>query len=423
MELFDSLYERWDNLNIAQDPTTQLTPIERHSHMAKVFGERSRRLVSLMHSELKFKPFVSKKDSSLTSAKIRLEPKSSFEYWLELNRKCGAADPRDKVYSVLGLISSLREKAPWNIVCDLNTLILDYNATAEDVYASVVKSIFDATPRLDILGCASPVSMTTLSWVPDWTASGQHSFLFGVPGKTSDNVPRFDADNHSWPYYCDAVLADDFTTLTVGGVLWDYVDQIIVCDTVWEDADENVMSLNSDSGRLWAQAEHTMHYGSEQDCKSAIWRTLFAIPGDTWREENVRRIYDAQVKSGRDVLEHMTKRLEQKNVFSDLPNWTPEAMQSFEQDLQLIKGYASLDYPREFIVTKKGYVGQAPYSGRVRSGDVISVLFGCSIPVILRPVGSHYEFIGDCYLDGIMYGDAIKSLEEGKVQLQAFELH
>jgi len=49
------------------------------------------------------------------------------------------------------------------------------------------------------------------------------------------------------------------------------------------------------------------------------------------------------------------------------------------------------------------------------------MLFGCST-VILRPVGNDYEFIGDCYLDGIMYGEAVESFREGEAQLQSFEL-
>jgi len=84
-------------------------------------------------------------------------------------------------------------------------------------------------------------------------------------------------------------------------VLWDYVDQIIICDAVSQNADEDVPSLNYDSGRLWARAQRTMHYGSGRDCKSAIWRTIFAVPGDTWREENTRGLFDSQVNTGRDI--------------------------------------------------------------------------------------------------------------------------
>lgn len=105
MELFDSLYERWENFNIAQDPTSQLTATEQHSHMAKVFQKRCWRLVSLMRSELKHELLVSNKEVSMKAAKSRRDPKLSIVYWLELDRRCRATDPRDKVYSILGLVS------------------------------------------------------------------------------------------------------------------------------------------------------------------------------------------------------------------------------------------------------------------------------------------------------------------------------
>jgi hypothetical protein len=35
------------------------------------------------------------------------------------------------------------------------------------------------------------------------------------------------------------------------------------------------------------------------------------------------------------------------------------------------------------------------------------------MPVILCPRGDYYEFIGDCYVDGIMEGEAIEALRSG----------
>lgn len=51
-------------------------------------------------------------------------------------------------------------------------------------------------------------------------------------------------------------------------------------------------------------------------------------------------------------------------------------------------------------------------------GDIICVLFGCSVPVILRPHSDpsssqimHYEVVGEAYIYGMMDGEAISKQE------------
>ncbi len=49
----------------------------------------------------------------------------------------------------------------------------------------------------------------------------------------------------------------------------------------------------------------------------------------------------------------------------------------------------------------------------VKSDDLICILFGCSVPVLLRPKtkgeNPTYSFIGECYIHGMMDGEAIAS--------------
>jgi hypothetical protein len=60
-----------------------------------------------------------------------------------------------------------------------------------------------------------------------------------------------------------------------------------------------------------------------------------------------------------------------------------------------------------FTVTDEGHVGIT--AAHVRKGGMVCVLFGCSIPVVLRLVEAEgrYEFVGECYLHGFMYGAAV----------------
>lgn len=64
---------------------------------------------------------------------------------------------------------------------------------------------------------------------------------------------------------------------------------------------------------------------------------------------------------------------------------------------------------RRLITTTKGHVGMGPLLAK--KDDVVCILFGCSVPVVLRRViepGPCYEFVGECYLDGFMNGEAIR---------------
>jgi hypothetical protein len=67
--------------------------------------------------------------------------------------------------------------------------------------------------------------------------------------------------------------------------------------------------------------------------------------------------------------------------------------------------------------TPGGYIGVGDIT--LQNNDLIGVLFGGNVPFILRPMGNRYRLVGECYLHGIMHGEAI---EEGKAKRQWFEL-
>ena len=64
---------------------------------------------------------------------------------------------------------------------------------------------------------------------------------------------------------------------------------------------------------------------------------------------------------------------------------------------------------RRLFTTLRNSLGLAPQE--TRKGDLICVIFGCSVPVILRRNAAnrsdiHYEFIGECYVHDLMDGEA-----------------
>lgn len=61
---------------------------------------------------------------------------------------------------------------------------------------------------------------------------------------------------------------------------------------------------------------------------------------------------------------------------------------------------------RRLFVTADGHLGLGP--GRMKEGDVVSVLFGAHWPFVLRPHGDAFLLVGYCYVDGMMYGEMVE---------------
>jgi len=64
----------------------------------------------------------------------------------------------------------------------------------------------------------------------------------------------------------------------------------------------------------------------------------------------------------------------------------------------------------------------SPYT--IKGGDTICILVGSSVPVILRPhlETGQYIFIGECYIHGIMDGEAMAAFQKEKMRFQSIFL-
>ncbi|KAF9735777.1 hypothetical protein PMIN06_002143 [Paraphaeosphaeria minitans] len=79
----------------------------------------------------------------------------------------------------------------------------------------------------------------------------------------------------------------------------------------------------------------------------------------------------------------------------------------------------SIGRGRRFAMTEEGRMALVPFVGsRPRyeegqsdeeKGSVIAVLHGCSVPIVLDRVGdgSEWKVVGDCYIEGVMHGEAV----------------
>ena len=79
---------------------------------------------------------------------------------------------------------------------------------------------------------------------------------------------------------------------------------------------------------------------------------------------------------------------------------------------------------RRFFCTACGRIGLGPQT--LQSGDVVAVLYGSLAPFVLRPLGSannsEYALIGQCYLHGIMDGEAVRQHRSEGMEDKTFYL-
>lgn len=55
-------------------------------------------------------------------------------------------------------------------------------------------------------------------------------------------------------------------------------------------------------------------------------------------------------------------------------------------------------------------------------GDQVCILFGGNTPFVLRPCNEYYQLVGECYIHGMMDGEAMAFSNDGRVKLQEFVL-
>ncbi|KAI4163994.1 MAG: hypothetical protein LQ342_002491 [Letrouitia transgressa] len=85
---------------------------------------------------------------------------------------------------------------------------------------------------------------------------------------------------------------------------------------------------------------------------------------------------------------------------------------------------------RKFFMTAEGWMGTGPPTAR--QNDMVVVLNGGLVPYVLRPTWSEmshagttyseFTILGDCYVHGIMYGEAMDRLDAGVYTEQEFVL-
>jgi hypothetical protein len=323
-------------------------------------------------------------------------------------RDLNATDPRDKIYGFMALIH------PY-FVKDLKP---NYELSVEEVYTNFCVTLIQASQSLDILSHCNwaPDQNETPSWVPDWnqktdtvkpflavTGEPKNSYFAGPPGFLKDLTP---------------VQGPNKKKLKVLCLMTDQIDGLSM----------NHRFDGSDA-KPTQPATKNNHYGDFEGCREALWRTFLCnrnrkytilqpgdrdaialmevpLPQDNWTLTPAEELFYTFIA----VNQHF--RVAGKPLGQYFTRKIPDCQHNIElrtkqdsREESLLEAAVANVYQNRLFTTHMGLVGICPPS--VKSGDLVSVLLGYSVPLVLRPHEDNFRVIGACYAHGIMEGEFI----------------
>jgi len=364
-----------------------------------------------------------------------------------------ATDPRDKVYSLLPLFergcSSFPGLGETNKF-DQDLIILDYNdlTPIEKIYSSVVQSIVAATKKLDIIcACQSKTPGFRTSWTPDWRLPWTRASLLvgnmAFHGMTTTKIFNASGSRNSSASFSellDVLCADGIRHSTIlvassqGPSSREF--QVRADAKVDDNVSVEFEGVTLESGqfcdgdfRLWMKlCVKELAYFSELANQPAL--------TDSGDSDKLPSLVSAMSAGGLfSSLSHIEKDssrgVSMQITVGDLcPGLGEEVYKMIWQSDRFLGRFLEVIQGRTIFLSDSGDFGLGP--DHLEEGDVVCVLLGCSVPVVLRKVTTtllhgiekeHYLFIGECYIEPIMQGELITSLDKGEVAVQTFELH
>jgi hypothetical protein len=341
-----------------------------------------------------------------------------------------ATDPRDKLYSLLGIVEastirSTTDHGPSDrttTTFDLREIIINYRAPLEEVYTSLIKAIITSSQSLNILCACQNSNSFQRSWIPDWSQPWSSVSLL------VNNIYAFCGEIKSEPSCCasgirmaSVMFSNDLFTIKAEGILWCHILHTFEAPSVGPNLDffDKFLDLYKGLNRgLRALLENMYRsFGNEggDDLDQIATQWMAAMLGGNFHTG------ECGIRSWRHFVPGASKEWH-KLAYSLKGNAEVE----FDDDNYEIPRevwdarIAQLGKGRRAFLSNSGLCGLVPENAD--DGDCLCILFGCDIPVVLRKTGDSYTFIGECYIYGLMDGEAIKELEASTRTSQYFEI-
>jgi hypothetical protein len=305
---------------------------------------------------------------------IKQEYSISLLQVLLRHRSSLATDPRDKIFALLGL-------------CSDSLLQADYKLEASDVYRSLTKAYLRRYRTLDIIAVPSSPFHQRPRTDPMFSANSK---LLRVQAQFLDKIISLGEIRR--PYHPkEPDLNSFFEQLRTECIVSQSWYKICLGNArSWETLYHTGETLFDVSWQILLAGCSLSEYTECQKQSKKVWKMFRKY---LWAS----RMHLLPVWSFK-LMDEIAKRTGKTIFIRRMMN------AATENDFQF-KIRRSISY-RRIMRTTDNCLGLAPSLAEI--GDCIVLLKGMSTPAILRLRGNMWEFIGDCYVHGIMNGEAFK---------------
>jgi hypothetical protein len=365
---------------------------------------------------------IDKGPTRLARKERRGEP-LTYKDLLEVACATACADPLDKVYGLLAFIHPT--------IAD--QVVVDYRLQPSQLFFQLGQLFIIHDDSLELLRDGNPWNQTkTPSWAPDWT------WEYHSRDKLFPTLP-YQADGGLPAQYS---FSADGRLLTVRGVIVDTVEGMGLQSTMESENDNSVK-------RLQQINKFQTAYPSLDSTRVALYETLvgarLGVMGDRRvQEDRGMQLFNLPASPGIAIHDFKQRGWTEFSIQGQrYEQWHDWRLRNDGMDLgdlgrvgdlftDRVPADASEDWlwadfarfrhmasGRKFVTTKGGRFGWVPAdieSGRdmgVQRGDLFCIVFGCSVPLVIRYGGQNYQVLGEGYLQGYMDGDILRELEGG----------
>lgn len=303
---------------------------------------------------------------------------------------------RDKIFGLLGVATDVNSKD--------EAIRPEYGLDVEEVYRKFVIWDIQKNGSLRSLSFASDRTNSKYllpSWVPDFTQPENVVPLMRYEKRVNYNATKKSA--------LQARISDGGRVLHLRGKAIDSVhligstarfDQVLE-SVKFEEAGwlQECINITLEAERATPRILHYLRsnrvfhkiFGMTDERYEEFWRTLTcdhnmkALPAPDIQADWIKGFIEYELESrGKDI------------------NWTRERFRDYKR---IHRTVVAVNYMRRFCATSNGRIGLVP-SGTA-AGDEICVLYGGRVPYVVRPCEKGYIFIGECYIHGLMHGEAM----------------
>ena len=327
---------------------------------------------------------------------------------IKVTAQLECSDPRDIIYSLLGLGGIGPSMTP------------DYEADVGDVFWGFALTMIVDGASLKVLSLAPDKATSSSpavkrpdslpSWVPDLRRVQADALTaYSV-------LPQiFFAGGHDKPIVC---VSEDRRVLSCQGRLIDTAKgfaaalyEVLCLDPKLEQVDQGLATWPQGCYRI--MLDQSGGDNPSMEIMKAFSRTM-VCDMDITRNRLSPESAASLPSQMQQVIDHIEQYNGNFETDDSRSAWERAALSHSVSATIAMQALAKF---LKFGVTESGRFMQAPYASQ--PGDRICVLVGGEVPFIIRSTGrGTYTLVGECYVDGIMDGEALKIGNHTKAQYE-----